>query len=563
MSIQSQQGQNDPERPLLSSSSLSTSSRASYGVVTDSRTKVVGLGSGIDGNALSRNEGDVTHGESFDNVPQVKRQLGLFSAIILIFNRVIGTGIFATPSVILRTSGSVGVAFLMWLLGACIAAVGTAVYIELGTGLPRSGGEKNYLEFMYRRPNFLVTCAYSIYAVITGSAAANSIVFGEYLLHALALPPTRWTTRIAAFLCLTFVLIMHGVFLKAGIKLQNSLGLFKLVILSVVAISGILCLLGVFEVQEGYEKPDNLRWEKMWEGSRFEANAFVTGLYNVIWSFVGYQTANYALSEIRDPIRTIKRAAPIAMCGVTVVYLLVNLAYYAVVSKEDILGGKRVVAALFFRNLFGEKTERALSLFIALSTLGNLLSGQFSQGRVVQELGREGLLPYSSFFASNKPFDAPFAGLFTQYVVSCAFALGVSPGDAYLFMISLSSYSSAIINTLVSIGLLLLYTKLPPFRSYEWNPPFQAPRLVTVLFCISSLFLVILPMVPPKKGTKTYESLPYWSHVLTAYAVSLIGLTYWYIQTKWLPRRRRYKLVREWVLQDDGVSRYVFRKLAC
>lgn len=92
--------------------------------------------------------------------------------------------IYATPSVILRTSGSVGVALLMWLLGALIAAAGTTVYIELGTvclssvivghnahrliqGLPRSGGEKNYLEYIYRRPKFLTTCAFSIYAVIT------------------------------------------------------------------------------------------------------------------------------------------------------------------------------------------------------------------------------------------------------------------------------------------------------------------------------------------------------------------------------------------------------------
>lgn len=45
--------------------------------------------------------------------------------------------IYATPSVILRSSGSVGVALLMWLAGALIAAAGTTVYIELGTvGLP-------------------------------------------------------------------------------------------------------------------------------------------------------------------------------------------------------------------------------------------------------------------------------------------------------------------------------------------------------------------------------------------------------------------------------------------
>lgn len=83
---------------------------------------------------------------------RLARLTGLTSAAFLIFNRVIGTGcvshrllqhnaglhltmhrIFATPSVILRSSGSVGLSLMMWLLGATVAACGTAVYIELGT----------------------------------------------------------------------------------------------------------------------------------------------------------------------------------------------------------------------------------------------------------------------------------------------------------------------------------------------------------------------------------------------------------------------------------------------
>lgn len=34
-------------------------------------------------------------------------------------------------------------------------------------GLPRNGGEKNYLEFIYRRPRLLVTCVYAMYAILT------------------------------------------------------------------------------------------------------------------------------------------------------------------------------------------------------------------------------------------------------------------------------------------------------------------------------------------------------------------------------------------------------------
>ncbi|KAJ7488059.1 APC amino acid permease [Mycena latifolia] len=503
-------------------------------------------------------EQDANFGESFDNVPQAKRQLGLTSAVFLVFNRVIGTGIYATPSVILRTSGSVGVALLMWLLGALIAAAGTAVYVELGTGLPRNGGEKNYLEFIYRRPRFLVSCSFVAYTLIIGSAAANSIVFGEYVLHALEITPTRFSSRFVAILVLTFCLLVHGTLLKFGVRLQNTLGAFKLIILAAISLLGILCLFNVpgFTVREPYEVPHNFQWARLWEGSGTGVNGFVTALYSVIWSFIGYANANYALSEVRDPVRTIKRAAPLAMTAVTLVYMSVNVAYFAVVSKNDILGSKRIVAALFFRNLFGPATERALSVFIALSTLGNLLAGQFTQGRVIQELGREGILPYSSFFASNKPFGAPLAGLLTQYLISCLFVLGPPPGDAYLFMISTSSYSLALINTLVSFGLLLLYT--PAYKSFGWVPPFRAPRAITALFFLSNVFLVAVPLVPPAPGRRVYDNLPYWLHAVVALAVSLIGLAYWYVWSVWLPRKRGYTLVREWVLQDDGVPRCVF-----
>ena len=106
------------------------------------------------------------------------------------------------------------------------------------------------------------------------------------------------------------------------------------------------------------EVPDNLQWSKLCEGSGNGSTTFVAGLYSVIWwviclsrrlcscdpdsgrnlrSFSGYSQANYALSEISDPIRTIKRANPVALAFITVTYLLINVAYFGAVSKNDIL----------------------------------------------------------------------------------------------------------------------------------------------------------------------------------------------------------------------------------
>jgi amino acid transporter len=100
------------------------------------------------------------------------------SATFLVVNRVIGTGIFATPGSILALSGSVGLSLFMWLAGAIIALAGTAVYLEFGTAIPQNGGEKNYLEYVYRKPKFLITGLYTGYVVLLGWASGNSVIFG-------------------------------------------------------------------------------------------------------------------------------------------------------------------------------------------------------------------------------------------------------------------------------------------------------------------------------------------------------------------------------------------------
>jgi len=58
-----------------------------------------------------------------------RRTIGLTSAIFLIFNRMIGTGIFATPSTIFALCGSVGLTLFIWIAGMLIAFAGMYVYL--------------------------------------------------------------------------------------------------------------------------------------------------------------------------------------------------------------------------------------------------------------------------------------------------------------------------------------------------------------------------------------------------------------------------------------------------
>ncbi|KAH9481926.1 High-affinity methionine permease [Psilocybe cubensis] len=507
-----------------------SSSDTSWPLLRDSETE--GYGSLADESVQSRAE----------NHP--KRQIGVVSAVFIIFNRIIGTGIFATPSTILGFSGSVGLSLVMWIIGAVIAAAGMQVYIIWGTALPQNGGEKNYLEHLFPKPRRLITSIYAANAVLLAYAAGNCLVFAEYAVASISPAAPASTSvfspvRVVAFLCLTGVLLLHGLHIPSGLRLQNLLGFFKIGILLVVVMAGCFALGG--NLQEGVVRPGNFdSWAKIWEGSRGGRNVLCACLYNVIWSYIGFSNANYALAEMRDPARTLRIAGPLAIVTVTVFYLFCNIAYFAAASKEEITGSGRLVAALLFRNVWGPSTERILNIFIAMSALGNVLSVSFSQGRVNQTLGAEGILPFSKFWASSWPAKAPLAGLSLHWAVCNLVIFNMPPGDAYNFVLNLCSYPLSVINTIISFGLLYLSLRRTVTIDKQHHDtddhttkstivfkPTPSLILPTLLFGIANVFLFVVPLTKPPPGVEPYEKLPYWLHGAGGWCIFLVGGVWW------------------------------------
>ncbi|KAK3372991.1 amino acid permease-domain-containing protein [Lasiosphaeria ovina] len=527
--------------------------RPAEATAAGSNVGAVSVSEGKDGHVLEGNDHFNERVGELERKRDAKRQIGIVSATFLIVNRVIGTGIFATPGTILALSGSVGLSLFIWVTGMLIALAGTAVFVELGTGLPTNGGEKTYLEYIYRRPKFLVTGMYTGYVILLGWASGNSVIFGEYILNAANIEAGRWNQRGIGLACITAAFLIHGTALKWGLRLQNVLGTIKIVIILIIVVAGWVALAGHIKLPED-EKPHN--FANAFEGTTGSAYGVVTALYNVIWSYIGYSNANYALGETRNPARTLKIAAPLAIGVISILYMFVNIAYFAAVPKEEILRARRLVAASLFRNVLGAGAERALSVFVALSAFGNVLSVIFSQGRLVQELGRQGILPFSNFWASNLPFNAPLAGLFEHWAICVITILAPPPGDAYNFILNLISYPLAIVNTFLSAGLIYMYFHRV---SYNWYPPVSATLPVVVFFMLSNIYLIIAPFVPPEDGQNIYESLPYWIHCVVGFAIIAAGGLYWLTWAVILPKLFKYELIQEKVVDDiDGWERNVF-----
>ena len=59
-----------------------------------------------------------------------------WDAIAIVISVIVGSGIFASPGIIMATVGSVGLGLLSWVIAGVLATASSLVYCELGAMLP-------------------------------------------------------------------------------------------------------------------------------------------------------------------------------------------------------------------------------------------------------------------------------------------------------------------------------------------------------------------------------------------------------------------------------------------
>lgn len=436
------------------------------------------------------------------------------SAYILVISRVIGSGIFATPGVIVKAVGSVGLSLLLWILGAVIAACGLAVSLEYGCMLPRSGGEKVYLEFTYRNPRFLASTLMAVQAVVLGFTVSNCIVFAQYTLYAFDIEATDFLRKALAAGLLTAVTIIHGCFMKTGIWIQNVLGWIKVALVIFMIFSGLFVVVLRPQGLDG-RRGHFPKGSEMWKDTEWNWGVISTALFKVFYSYAGLQNVNNVMNEVRDPVRTLKSVSVTALVTACVLYLLVNVAYFIVIPLDIIKDSKELIAALFFEKVFGATVGKILLPFaVALSGAGNVMVVTFSlvsivsidqstnltyhlQARLNQEIARQGFLPFSNLLASSKPFNAPLGGLIVHYIPSLLVILLPPSGEIYSFILEVEGYPGQIFALAVSIGLLWLRYTRPDLKR-----PFKALISAVVLRIVLSVALLAAPFFPPREGTR-------------------------------------------------------------
>ena len=76
---------------------------------------------------------------------ELKPTLGLLQGCTVIVGCIIGSGIFVSPSGVLKETGSVNMAMVVWVLSGLFSMVGAICYAELGCMIRKPGGDYAYI----------------------------------------------------------------------------------------------------------------------------------------------------------------------------------------------------------------------------------------------------------------------------------------------------------------------------------------------------------------------------------------------------------------------------------
>ncbi|QYS95192.1 hypothetical protein H0G86_002500 [Trichoderma simmonsii] len=473
--------------------------------------------------------------------------VGPLTILFLNVSKMIGTGIFSTPSTILAGTGSIGLSLIWWALGFLTSITAFAVYLEFTAYFPsRSGAEVVYLEQAFPRPRWLFSTAFAFQSVILSFSSANSYVLAQYLYKMTDHNPTDWELKgvaIAGYTVALLVVVLHNRF---AYHLANGIGFVKIATLVFISITG-------FVVLGGHTRIENptANFHNSFEG-KATAYGITNGLYKIIFSYSGFENAFNVANEVKNPVKQIRRHGYIAIWSVSILYILTVIAFYAAIPKEDIIKSKLTVANQFFINVFGNtKQVKALNFLIAISAFGNLVAVFIGTSRIIRECGRQGVLPWTKFWVSTFPLGTALGPYLFKYGITLIMILAPPAGDAFNFVSDLRIYPGSFFDFLMSVGLLIVRHKRKALNLPR--PEFKAWDIVIWFSILKNLYLLVMPWYPPAGGA-TGGDVSFWygTYVVASIGILLACVAYYWLWIHGIPYFRGYKIREEVVTLDDG-----------
>lgn len=304
--------------------------------------------------------------------------LGVGFGLAIIIGNTIGAGIFRTPGAIAEQLPNAWLFLGVWVVGGLYALLGAISLAELGTMLPRSGGQYVFARYaLGEYAGFIV--GWSDWISTCGTTAAVSLVVGGFAGVLFPALSGNFVPVTAAAAAILFALLQwHG--MVWGSATQNITSLLK-------ALAFMTLIVAAFVLGgQGLAQPSPARTP----AGLALVGAIMLSLQAIIYTYDGWSGVIYFSEEVTNPGRDIPRSLISGVLSIIAIYLLVNLALLYVLPLSRIAGSD-FAAGVAAEVIFGRHGDAVFRVLTIVSMLSAINACHLMATRVLFAMSRDGL----------------------------------------------------------------------------------------------------------------------------------------------------------------------------
>ncbi|MCP8314720.1 MAG: amino acid permease [archaeon] len=304
-----------------------------------------------------------------DQPPILYRALGLFDAVSIGINAIIGAGIFVVIGI---AAGMAGPGIVLSIIIAGFVSAFTALsFAELSRFIPKEGGGYEFAhKLISNRVGFAAGWLWILSNIIAGSAVA--LGFAQYLAVLLPFIPTN----LAAIGICIIVTLVNYFGIKQSARLNNVLNVSKIAILALFIVLG-----------SGYV---NLAHFKNLTPKGY--NGVLQGASLIFFAYAGFARITTVAEEVKKPQRTIPLSIILSLIISAVIYVLTSFVAVGLIGYLQLSSSSSPLAdAASMTGING--IPFLISIGAIIATLGVLLTSVLGVSRVSFAMARNGDLP--------------------------------------------------------------------------------------------------------------------------------------------------------------------------
>ena len=445
----------------------------------------------------------------------LKRSLGLIDATSLVAGSMIGSGIFLVTAAMARDVGSAAWILVIWLVTGLLTMSAALSYGELAGMMPNAGGQYVYIQRAYGK---LISFLYgwTVFTVIqTGTIAAVAVAFSNYTAVFFPILENKILTIGESFSFTNKQVL--AMFIIALLTYINTKGIRSGKIIQVVFTSAklialfALITLGIYIGFHTNTFADN--FSNMWEAKKtvLEEDGTLTitklsgialigamgaTIINSLFSSDAWNNVTFIAAEIKDPKKNIPRSLFLGTLIVTIIYILANIAYLALLPLNGTPDGTVVQNGIMFASqdrvgaaaasiIMGNVGVLLMAGLIMVSTFGCNIGLILSGGRLFYAMAKDGLFFKRAGELNN--YDVPAKALWFQCLWACILCISGKYGD----LLTYATFASLLFYILTIGGLFILRKREPdterPYKAFGYPFVPIVYMIITGLICVDLL----------------------------------------------------------------------------